>query len=150
MFNEAMNKALEYWTAVSKLIPLWGKVKAGEMKSVNLRQEFICAHSVVLRALGGVGAELFSLYPTGWKEKLIELNTIDWRKVNPDWENVCIVANSVVSNRQARLATKAYIKRKLGLDLTDAESRALPAAPEQEESKNGEVEPAKAIRAAKT
>jgi hypothetical protein len=34
---------------------------------------------------------------------LIELNDINCRKVNPDWENVCIVAKSVVSNRQARL-----------------------------------------------
>ncbi len=38
---------------------------------------------------------------------------------------ICIVANSIVSNRQARAATKAYIKRQLGLDLSDAERRAL-------------------------
>jgi DNA sulfur modification protein DndB len=84
--------------------------------------------SVVLRALGSVGAELFSLYPGNWKENLIELNTIDWRKVNHDWENVCIVANSVVSNRQARVATKAYLKKKLGLPLTEAEKRSLQCA----------------------
>lgn len=129
-FNEAVGRAIEYWTAVSKMIPAWGKVKAGEMKSVDLRQEYISAHSVVLRALGAVGADLFRLFPQGWKEKLIDLNEIDWRKVNPDWENVCIVANSVVSNRQARLATKAYLKRKLGLELTEPEKRALTAIPE--------------------
>ena len=142
-FNEAVTRALDYWTAVSKMIPLWGKVKAGDMKSVDMRQEYICAHSVVLRALGSVGAELFSLSPTGWKEKLIELNSIDWRKVNPDWENICIVANSVVSNRQARLATKAYLKRKLGLPLTEAEKRSLPPVPEPKESKDGKLDPAK-------
>ncbi len=133
-FNEAVARAIEYWTAVSKMIPAWGKVKSGEMKSVDLRQEYICAHSVVLRALGGVGSDLFRLHPTGWKEKLIDLNEIDWRKVNQDWENVCIVANSVVSNRQARLATKAYLKRKLGLDLTEPEKRSLTAIPETVES----------------
>jgi DNA sulfur modification protein DndB len=136
--NEAVSRALEYWTAVSKMIPLWGKVKRNEMRSVDLRQEHICAHSVVLRALGSVGNDLFRLYPDGWKEKLIDLNTIDWRKVNPHWENVCIVANSVVSNRQARLATKAYLKRKLGLDLTEPERRALPAVPETLESLDAE------------
>ena len=133
-FNEAVARAIDYWTAVSKMIPAWGKVKSGELKSVDLRQEFISAHSVVLRALGGVGADLFRLFPNGWKEKLIDLNEIDWRKVNPDWENVCIVANSVVSNRQARLATKAYLKRKLGLDLTDPEKRSLTAIPETVDS----------------
>jgi DNA sulfur modification protein DndB len=142
-FNEAVTRALEYWAVVSKMIPLWGKVKIGDMKSVDMRQEYICAHSVVLRALGSVGADLFRLYPDGWKEKLIELNTIDWRKVNPDWENVCIVANSVVSNRQARLATKAYLKRKLGLALTEPEKRSLPALPEPAESKDGKLEVAK-------
>ena len=68
--------------------------------------------------------------PTGWKGRLLELTNVDWNKKNPEWENVCIVANSVVSNRQARHATKAYLKRKLGLTLNDAETRALaPIAP---------------------
>jgi len=129
-YNEAVARALDYWTTVSKMIPQWGKVKAGDLKSVDLRQEYICAHSVVLRALGSVGSDLFRNYPKNWKEKLMELHALDWRKVNKDWENVCIVANSVVSNRQARLATKAYIKRKLGLELTDPEKRSLPAIEE--------------------
>ena len=133
-FNEAVARAIEYWTAVSKVIPLWGRVRSGEIKSVDLRQEHICAHSVVLRALGAIGAELFNLDPNAWKERLIELSDIDWRKINPDWENVCIVANSVVSNRQARLATKAYLKRKLGLELTDAEARAIAPIPQPVEA----------------
>jgi hypothetical protein len=36
-----------------------------------------------------------------------------------------VVANSVVSNRQARLATKAYLKRKLALPLTEAEEKSI-------------------------
>jgi hypothetical protein len=38
------------------------------------------------------------------------------------------IANSVVSNRQARAATKAFIKGKLGLALTDGEERTLTSA----------------------
>jgi DNA sulfur modification protein DndB len=41
---------------------------------------------------------------------------------------VCIVANSVVSNRQARAATKAYIKSRLGMEMTDAEIRSIKKA----------------------
>ena len=48
-----------------------------------------------------------------------------WSKTNKDWENVCIIANSVVSNRQARTATKVYIKAKLDMELTDAEKRMI-------------------------
>ena len=60
-----------------------------------------------------------------WRERMAGLETIDWSKKNPDWENVCIIANSVVSNRQARAATKAYIKAKLNMELTDSEKRSL-------------------------
>jgi hypothetical protein len=49
----------------------------------------------------------------------------DWSKKNKDWDSVCIVANSVVSNRQARSATKAYLKYKLGLTLTDGELKTI-------------------------
>lgn len=61
-----------------------------------------------------------------WIERLVALDNIDWTKTNPEWQDVCIVANSVVSNRQARAATKTFIKAKLGMSLTDSEARSLP------------------------
>jgi DNA sulfur modification protein DndB len=119
--------ACEYWDAVSIAIPEWGKVnQPGELNAMEFRQQNISAHAVVLRALGAVGPDLMKEYPIEWKKQLLKLQSIDWSKKNPDWENVCIVANSVVSNRQARVATKAYLKHKLGLRLNDAELRSLP------------------------
>jgi DNA sulfur modification protein DndB len=59
---------------------------------------------------------------------LTPLEQIDWSKKNPEWENICIIANSVVSNRQARAATKSFIKAKLGLNLTDGEQRSIERA----------------------
>jgi DNA sulfur modification protein DndB len=118
--------ATEYWTALSKAIPEWTKVKNGELRALELRQENISSHAVALRALGAVGADLMKEDPTGWKGRLLDLRDINWSKKNPDWENVCIIANSVASNRQARLATRAYVKRHLGLSLSEAEARSLP------------------------
>jgi hypothetical protein len=68
-----------------------------------------------------------------------------------------MVANSVVSNRQARLATKAYLKRKLALSLTEAEEKSIahlaarnevvPNRPDQEIPVfNGSRKEAKKIR----
>ena len=91
--------ATEYWTAVSKAIPEWAKVKTGDLKALELRQENISSHAVVLRALGSVGAELMKEDPSSWKGRLLDLQDGNWSKKNPDWENVCIIANSVVSNR---------------------------------------------------
>lgn len=125
--SEEMAKVItEYWTAVASYMPDWTKVLKGQKSSVELRAEKISAHSTVLRAFGGIGAEL--LKEDDWKQRLAGIKAIDWSKKNPDWENVCIVANSVVSNRQARAATKAYIKSKLGMELTEGEQRSVAKA----------------------
>jgi DNA sulfur modification protein DndB len=118
--------AVDYWNEVAKHIPLWMKVKNNDMRAIEFRQENISSHSVVVRAIGAVGGELLKL--PDWRERVQALELIDWSKKNRDWENVCIVANSVVSNRQARSATKAYLKHKLGLVLSDAESKSIAHA----------------------
>lgn len=117
---------VDYWTAVALHMPDWAKVLNGQKLAIELRQEKIASHSTVLRALGGLGSELGSR--PDWKDHLKALETIDWSKKNPEWENVCIVSNSVVSNRQARAATKAFIKAKLGLSLTESEAKSLDRA----------------------
>jgi DNA sulfur modification protein DndB len=117
--------AVGYWTEVSSHIPLWMRVKEGDLRAIEFRQEYISSHSVVMRALGAVGGDLMKECPENWRERLGALDDVDWTKKNRDWENVCIVANSVVSNRQARSATRAYLKHKLGLTLTDSESKSI-------------------------
>ena len=116
----------DYWTEVAQHMPDWSKVLTGQKLAIELRQEKISSHSTVLRALGGLGVDL--LASSEWQAALKGLENIDWSKKNPEWENICIVANSVVSNRQARAATKAFIKAKLGLHLSDGEQRALERA----------------------
>jgi len=105
-------------------MPDWQRVKNG-IRPIELRQENISTHSVVLRALGGLGAEVMKQFPSDWQNRLADLRAVNWSKKNREWENVCMVANSVVSNRQARLATKAYLKRKLALRLSEAEEKSI-------------------------
>lgn len=124
----------EFWTAVAAAMPDWRRVKNEHLRAIDLRQESICSHAVVLRALGGAGGELMRAYPDEWRQRLQRLKEIDWSKQNKEWEGICIVANSVVSNRQARAATKAYIKRCLGLRLTEAEQRALGVSVSNDET----------------
>lgn len=112
-----------YWTEVAKHMPDWKAVLTQHKTAVELRAEKICSHSTVLRALGGLGHELMK--SNDWPKRLASLDDINWSKTNSDWENVCIIANSVVSNRQARAATKAYIKAKLNMELTESEARSI-------------------------
>ncbi len=123
-FNELVATGVDYWTTVSRFMPDWQRVRNG-LRPIELRQENISTHSVVLRALGGLGAEVMKQFPTDWKNRLADLTAVNWSKKNREWENVCLVANSVVSNRQARLATKAYLKRKLGLSVSESEGRSI-------------------------
>jgi DNA sulfur modification protein DndB len=118
-YEELLKAAVEYWTELSKIIDDWRKVKNGELSASELRQEKINTHAVVLRALGGVGRILLAKYPQGWQAKLKLLEKVDWRKsvnssANPLWDDVCITAGSVVSNRQARAATLAVLLREIG------------------------------------
>ncbi len=125
-YKDKLERAVSYWKAVSRVIPDWDRVKTDVIRAPMLRQEKINTHGVVLRALGGLGKALLETYPNAWEEKLAVLQEIDWRKsvgnkVNPEWENVCITAGSVLSNRQARVATLAVLKHKVGLALSGQE-----------------------------
>ena len=119
VYAEVLKTVVQYWTELSKIIGDWQKVKNGELSASELRQEKINTHAVVLRALGGVGRTLLEKYPHDWQKKLKLLEGIDWRRsvgtsVNPLWDDVCITAGSVVSNRQARAATLAVLLREIG------------------------------------
>src|SRR6266700_4972592 len=96
--NEMVEIGTDFWQTVAASMPDWGKVKAEHLRAIELRQESICSHTVVLRAIGGTGAELLRAEPTTWRERLKLLKEINWSKQNRDWEGVCMVANSVVSN----------------------------------------------------
>lgn len=132
LFKDKVAKAIAYWTEVSKAIPDWQEVKNEVLAAPALRQEKINTHAIVLRALGGVGNALFLHYPNDWRKHVQGLKSVDWRKsvdgrVNPLWDNVCIVAGSVVSNRQARVATLAVLKHELGIPQSTQERMALAA-----------------------
>ena len=125
---ENANLLTDYWTAVAEHMPDWNVVLTRHKEAGELRAENISSHSTVLRALGGLGLDLMK--DPNWKQRLAGLEEINWSKKNPDWENVCIIANSVVSNRQARAATKSYIKGRLGMELTDSEQRSIRSSAE--------------------
>lgn len=127
-YNSRLTLAVDYWCELAKVIPDWGHVKSGDLKAPELRQERINTHAVVMRALGGVGRALIDAYPTDWQGQLKPLSQVDWRKsvgarVNPLWENVCIIAGSVISNRQARAETLFVLKKQLNLGASESASR---------------------------
>lgn len=133
-YGARLGLAVEYWTVLSAVVTDWRKVKDGDLKAPELRQEKINTHAVVMRALGGAGRALIEEHPEDWQVRLRPLGELDWRKsvgakVNPVWDNVCITAGSVVSNRQARVQTLAVLKNALGLSISPREQKLLGHLP---------------------
>lgn len=124
-YEAKLAQALAYWESVTANLPEWGRVESGDLKPVELRQEYINSHAVVLWALGAMGRTLLSAHPEDWAERLTRLKSIDWRRTNAEWQGVAMSGSDVVNRRQSRMDTASFLKRKLGLALTPAEVRSL-------------------------
>ncbi|MPZ43821.1 MAG: DNA sulfur modification protein DndB [Betaproteobacteria bacterium] len=127
-FDQKRDLAIEFWEAVAANIPEWRKVKADDLKPVEVRQEFIHTHAVVLWAIGAMGQTLMSAHPEDWKDRLKTLRTIDWRRTNKEWQGIAMSGSDVVNRRQSRTDTASFLKLKFGLKLTPSEERSLKGA----------------------
>jgi DNA sulfur modification protein DndB len=127
-FDGKQEQAIDFFEAVAENMPEWSRVRAGDLKPSELRQEYINTHAVVLGALGVMGQTLMSAHPGDWRERLKVLRTIDWRRTNREWNGVAMSGMDVVNRRQSRMDTASFLKVKLGLPLTPSEERSLKGA----------------------
>jgi DNA sulfur modification protein DndB len=127
-FDQKQDLSIEFFEAVASNMPEWGKVKSGDLKPYELRQEYIHTHAVVLWAIGAMGQTLISTHPGDWEERLHILRTIDWRRTNKEWQGAAMSGTDVVNRRQSRMDTASLLKLKFGLKLTPAEERSLKGA----------------------
>ncbi len=115
---------IAYWTEVVENMPIWAMARRGELKTWELREEYICTHSVIIQALGLVGSYL--LEGSDWSADLQALQGIDWRRDNPEWKGVVISANGRVVNSKPVVKLSAIlIRRKMGLGISSAEEKEL-------------------------
>lgn len=127
-FNEKSALAVEFWETAAENVSEWQKVKDGDLKPADLRQEFINSHAIVLNAIGAMGQTLVSSRPNDWKSDLATLKAIDWRRTNKEWQGVAMSGTDVVNRRQNRMDTASFLKTKMGLPLTAQEDRSLKGA----------------------
>jgi DNA sulfur modification protein DndB len=127
-YDQKVAQASEFWETVVANMTEWSRVEAGDLKPVELRQEYINSHAVVLWAVGAMGRTLISAHPEDWQSRLSALRTIDWRRTNREWQGIAMSGSDVVNRRQSRMDTASFLKRKLGLPLTPSEERSLRGA----------------------
>ena len=117
---EARSYAIDFWDRATQFVQPWSEIAAGTMTSVEARQDYLSSYTLVLWALGRVGAVL--------RERgigldaLSDLANVDWRKDNPEWEGICMLGNDIITRTSTRDATGELLKHKLGLrpDAPDA------------------------------
>jgi len=114
--------ALNFWRRVAEVMIDWKKLQIGAITSGELRKEMVHAHGVMIQAFGIMGARLITTRPNEWSEKLLSLQTINWRKTNTSlWEGrVMRQSRMDGSSRSIGLAANVLIKA-VGLDLDDRE-----------------------------
>ena len=124
-FDSSMKIASEYWNEVYRNIPEWQWAVEKRVTTAELRKEYVHAHGVALHALGRVGHALIEQYPDAWREKLPQLQRINWSRENTKlWEGRAMVGGRI-NKSQANLAlTSSVIKLSLGLKLTPDELNA--------------------------
>lgn len=108
--REKTELAKDYWCCVSKHIKEWEKVQSGELKSSELRQEYICSLSITLVALGAAGNTLVQKHSKNWRERLTALESINWRKTNPIWDSLVFVNGKVAANRSTQKLMSNYMR----------------------------------------
>ena len=111
--SEARDYAIDFWNRATQVVHPWSEIAEGTMTSVEARQDYLSSYTLVLWALGCVGAVLRE--QGAGLDALSNLADVDWRKDNPEWEGICILGQSIVTRTSTRDATGELLKWKLGL-----------------------------------
>ncbi len=127
-FDEQQAFAIDFWNLVADQMPEWQKVRSNDLKPVELRQDYIHTHAVVLWGIGAAGRTLVEEHPDEWGIRLRQLREINFCRTNKEWQGIAMHGADVVNRRQSRLDTGSFIKMKLGLSLSPAEERSLKGA----------------------
>lgn len=118
---------ISYWQEVADNMQLWSSVLKGDMKAWELREGYVCSHSVVIQALGLAGA--YVLGEADWQENLQALQNVDWRRTNREWKGIAIAGTGrVVNSKPVTQLTAIFLRKKLGLSINLTEQKQLDAA----------------------
>lgn len=134
-FTSAVQKSMDFWTAVGEQMPEWIYVREARMTSGDVRRDYIHSHAIVLQALGRVGRALYAHPSKERIKRLKRLSEIDWSRKNAAmWEGRATNGGSVQNSARNVVLTSNKIKQVLGLELSPEESAAELALQEAQKA----------------
>ncbi|MGH3630614.1 MAG: DNA sulfur modification protein DndB [Sciscionella sp.] len=122
--------AMAFWEQVDVQFPEWREVRERQMRSPEVRSDFIHSHGIVLTALGRIGNSLLKRDPDPdtWRADVDKLASLDWSRSNSRlWEGRALVGGRVSKATSNVMLTTAAIRTHLGMPLEPDEQRAEDA-----------------------
>lgn len=122
--DDAASVAIEFWDELGKHIPEWKLAKESKVTAGEIRQDFVHCHAILLQALGVMGNSLLDLPKTERKQKLKELEKVDWKRSNARaWEGRAMSGGAMQKSGVNVTLTANYLKLQVGLKLSAEEKK---------------------------
>lgn len=127
----------EFWLAVVQHMIQWQELDRKELTKVDLRERYIATQSIVIQALGRVGAALYRHKEVDLQMTMKLLEHVNWNRTATHWTNRAVAPNGrIITNQKASMLIANVIKKELRIPLEsdeiDAENRLLGLQSEQE------------------
>jgi DNA sulfur modification protein DndB len=119
--------AKDFWSEIFMHIDEWQQVDRNNISPSELRNNYICSHTVALIAMGRTGNALLNEHPNNWKDLLSKLHNIDWRRNNPQWEGRVTIRGKISNSRNNILLLSNVLKKEIGIALNEEEKGAESA-----------------------
>ena len=127
--DQEVNKKLiqfinEYWKFLTDNFYEWQLVFTKELSAHKLREQSVSSFGTILEAFGLIGYEVSKSPKMNWKEKLQNINSINWSRDNfDDWKYRAISPQgNIIKNTRCIRLTAIFIKLQLGFALSDEEA----------------------------
>jgi DNA sulfur modification protein DndB len=121
-YDERLQLATEFWTAVAAVFPDWTEITRGETSAAEIRASCIHCHAIGLSAIARAGRALLAQSPKTWKKRIPDLGKLDWTRSNKKvWEGRAMIGGRLSKSSSAVARAGNAVKKHLGLTLTKEE-----------------------------
>ena len=112
-----------YWTVMEENLPEIEKLVAETITAREIKENYFYPYSIALQTLAAVANQLIKESPDTWEEELAGIQKINWRRDNNEWEGRAMSGGRLTTGGNHPAFTKNFIKKKLGLPLSEDEKK---------------------------
>lgn len=113
--EQKKDSIITFWNAAAENLIPWKRAKERLISPENFRRDYVCAHTIMLRALGSLGHSMTDTPQSEWLGRLAFLQEIDWLKSNEEFQGIVLVKERITASRNNQAAFAKYVEEKQAL-----------------------------------